>query len=230
MKKLLSYADILVAVCGIGGAALRAWMLSDGTDSKGLYPAFHPGWVGLLMLTAAVFAFLWFVSRQEGPIHPGKPVFHGVGAFVAAAALAQFGFTRLESTLPIVQIAGVLCLAAGVSLALWGVATVQGRKPYALSHALPCLAFALLMFLEARGASRTTELSRYVLQLAAYAATAIAFYQQWGMDVKAGDGSKCLFWRLCALYLCLIAAPGENPLLFSGVAIYHLLGNRNVGE
>lgn len=226
MKKLLSYADCLVAVCGMLGAGLRQWMLSSGPDEKGLYPAGHPGWILLLILTAAVLAGIWMMSRKGLSIAARPPIFSAVGAFAGAAGLVSFGIGQLGDTAPILKIAGLLGICAAAILAFYGISVLLDKKPFSLTHLLPCLTFALLMFVQARGASREPELSRYILQLAAVAASAIAFYQQFGFDVAMGNEKANLFWRLCALYLCLIAAPGSYALLFTGTALYHLLCHR----
>lgn len=225
MKKLLSYADCLVAVCGILGAGLRQWMLAAGPDNKGLYPTNHPGWIWLLILTAVVLAGIWVMSRKGIDIPARPPVFNAVGAFCGAAGFAWFGFTQLNETL-LMKISGLLGLCAAAVLVVYGISLLRGKEPLSLTHLLPCLVFAVLMFAQARSASREPELSRYMIQLGAFVAAAIAFYQQWGFDVDAGDEKKCLFWRLFALYLCLIAAPGSYTLLFTGAALYFLLGHR----
>lgn len=227
MKKILSYADICVAIAGIGGAALRQWMLSGGTDDHGLYPASHPGWIGLLILGAVVLGFSVYISRQDSPIPARHPLFHTVGAFIAAVGLGFFGVTHLSGITLIAKMAAVLSIISAIALALWGAFRLPGKAAPGWSHALPCLTFALFMLLEAQTASHTSQLSRYILQLAAFGAGSIAFYQQWGFDVQQGSEKACLFWRLTALYFCLVAIPGANGLLFGCCAVYFLEGHRN---
>ena len=60
MKKLYPYFNFIVAGFGIAGALLRMWLLSAGTDARGLYPANHPGWIGYLIL----------IGREDFGIEP----------------------------------------------------------------------------------------------------------------------------------------------------------------
>ena len=229
MKKLYPYADCLVALCGLGGALLRQQMLSGGVDEKGLNPA-SAAWSALLVLTALVLVGIWLLSHKNVP-QPKRPAaFQAVGALCAAAGLLHFGISQLSSTLPAMKIAAILALGGGVSMAVFAVFLLLGKKGWSLTHLIPCVVFALLLFLEALDASREAEFSRYILQLLAFAAAAVSFFWQLGFDVGSGNGKKAQFWRLAALYLCLIAAPGSYALLFTATALYQLLGCRVSGE
>lgn len=224
MKKLSLYAPIAVTLCGLLGAMLRNMVLSSGPDGKGLYPAGHPCWILLLILTAAVLAGIWLLTKfvpSETRSHP--PVFTAVGAFAAAVGMAHFGLTQLGSTVTKIACLAALCGAA--AMLLLGVFTLLGKKGPGIFHLFPTFFSALLMFVFAQSYSREPELSRFCLQLGALAFSTLAFFQKWGWETGLKDEKKTRFWTLSALYLCLIAAPGSYSLLFSGMALYHLLGN-----
>ena len=61
MKKLLRYADAIVLLCGTLGMLLQFWILTAGTDEKGLFPSFHPGWICSWILAAAVLVLVWLM-------------------------------------------------------------------------------------------------------------------------------------------------------------------------
>ena len=68
------------------------------------------------------------------------------------------------------------------------------------------------------------ELLRFLPQLFAVAASALAAYQLWGFSVGMGNRQKSLFWSWCAAYFCLAAAPG-NHIVFITLGLWHLLSH-----
>ena len=64
MKKYLRYADVLVLFTGALGLFLRLIIAMGGTDEKGLYPKNHPAWVILCILSIAVIAAVYLLTRQ----------------------------------------------------------------------------------------------------------------------------------------------------------------------
>lgn len=245
MKKHLKYSTLFAATAGVLGALLRRWLLSAGTDANGLYPAFHPGWIGYLVLTLAAMAALWLATREPGEdptwnrnfphglpdssvpnfyLHFSKVAFTAAGYALAAVGIGLYSRSLLPSSgrLEIaVCWSGFLCAAA---LLLLSVQIILGKAPASLAHLLPCVYFALLLFLMGKQFSDEPELMRFLPQVAAIAASALACYQLWGFAVGSGSRKNSLFWSMSALYLCLAAAPG-NHVLYIGLALWHLMSH-----
>lgn len=242
MKKPLNYSAFFTAGTGILGALLRQWHLSAGVDHQGLYPAAHPGWIGYLVLTAATLAALWLATREPGedptwkrnfPHHlsgDNTPRFYldfAKAAFRASGyALAAVGIgVYMHSLLPgsgmlytAVYWGGWVCAAA---LLLLSVQLFSGKPPVAMAHLIICVYFAILLFTTGRQFSGEPELVRFLPQLFALAASALAAYQLWGFAVGCGNRRKSLFWSLSAAFLCLAAAPGAH-VMYAALGLWHL--------
>ncbi len=229
MKKLYPYADYLVAAAGVAGAALRHWLLSAGTDGRGLYPAAHPGWVLYLVLTGAVLVLIWFLTRQPGKNPHWQPNFPqgilpGLGLAAAGCGIALYSISRL-GTLGLLNTAA--CWAgffAAAALLLLGWQRFRGQAGVSMAYLVPCLFLALLLFCMGKDFRAEPEILRYLPQLLAVSASALACYQLWGFGVDLGSREKSLFWSFAAAYLCLAAAPGQS-VLYVGLALWHLLGH-----
>ena len=66
MKKFLRYSHLLTLLCGILGMLLMVWLRAGGPDEKGLYPARHPAWTLLGILTAVIGSpfFIFLITRR----------------------------------------------------------------------------------------------------------------------------------------------------------------------
>lgn len=208
MKKYLP--QLLCCGAGVLGGRLLDWALAAGVDEKGLYPAGHPGWVGYLILTAAVAVLFYLLSRRAQAEPPPReaPVATLLGAAGFLLALIAPGSLPLR-------------LAAALSAAALAVQVIhrrQGKTLIAELCVLPCLYFALQLFLLAREYSGETELIRFLPQALAAAAAAIAAFRLWGQCIGMTEPRGARFWRLCAGYLCIAAVPGSHV----GVALLAL--------
>ena len=232
MKKYLQYANYFVAATGVMGAFLLKSLLRAGTDHKGIYPSAHPSWIGYLLLSAATIAILWLATRGEEndptwqrnhPKTPLQKVLFSAGYVLCAAAIGLYG----KNIQPITLLDKAAYWGSFTALAALAVLAVQyfaGKTPTAFLHLIPCLYMAVLLFLLSKANSAETELLRFLPQMFALAASALASYQLWGFAVGCGDREKSLFWSLSACHLCLAAAGGGN-VLFTGLALWHLLSH-----
>ena len=232
MKKYLQYANYFVVASGVMGAFLLKNLLRAGEDAQGLYPAAHSGWIGYLALTVATLAILWFVTRKPEidptwqrnyPKNTAQRVFCCAGYALAAAGVGIYGRSVIPSTL-FAQLSywgSFVCMAALLVLAVQHFA---GKAPFALLHPVIFLYFVLQMFLRGRANASEPEFLRYLPQMFALGASALAGYQLWGFAVDCGNREKSLFWSLSACYLCLAAAAYE-PALFAGLGLWHLLSH-----
>ena len=231
MKKLLPFAPFLAAGAGVAGALLRRWMLTAGTDLKGLYPAAHPGWIGYLVLTAAAILAFWLLTRS--PEDAPKPLDNFYLAFSSKALtaavhlLAAIGIalhaTRGSGLLQTVTY--FLALACAGGLTVLGLQIFSGKAPTGTVYLLPCVFFAMQLFVLGRQCGDETQLSLFMPQSLAIAASSLAGYRLWGAAIGCDDRRKRLFWSLTAGFLCLAAAPGAH-VMYAAVGLWHLAGYR----
>ena len=230
MKKIHPFTTYIIAAAGTLSALLRAWLLSAGTDRKGLYPAAHIGWIGYVVLSLAVLAGAFFLSRtfesESGwqRNFPRPHIFRSAGYAIAASGVLLYGLT-LSTGADLIQTAlywgSFLC---GAALLMLAAQIFCGKTPSALAYPVICLYFALLLFTFGKDFGAEPEMLRFLPQLFAVAASALAAYQLWGFSVQMGNRQKSLFWSWCAAYFCLAAAPG-NHMVFIALGLWHLLSH-----
>lgn len=249
MKKYLNY---IAAAAGIAGALLHRWTLSVGTDANGLYPTAHPGWIGYLLVMAAATAVLFLLTRdcgkngswnanfprfptQDAPNSPryffdvAKFFFSGAGYALAALGILLSCKDMTPGTDLLQAIAywgGLLC---GIVMLILCAQFCAGKTPTALLHLLPCLYFALQLFLVGKASSNETQLLRILPQVLAFAFSALASYELAGFSVGIGNRCRSLFWSLCAAVFCFAAVPGGNRF-FLALGLWHLLSHCRLTE
>ena len=252
MKKYLPYANYLAVAAGLAGALLRWWTLSAGPDSKGLYPAAHPGWIGYLLVMAAAAAVLFLMTRDCGKNgswtanfprfpaqdRPNDPRYYldvskffscgtgyalaGLGILLSCKDLASSA-DRLHT---VVSWGGFLC---GIVMLFLCMQFCTGKTPTALLHLLPCLYFALQLFLAAKLGSTETQLLLFLPQVLALGCSALAGYELAGFGLGIGNRRKSLFWSLSAAALCFAAVPGGNRF-FVLLGLWHLMSHCRLTE
>lgn len=233
MKKYLPFADYLAAGAGILAALLRQWLLVTGVDSKGLYPAAHPGWIGYLLVMAAAIAILFLLTRTcgqrtgwENNFPTGS--FPILGQMAAACGIAIYCLPLLQGN-RMELICGISGLFAAGALLVLSWQRFQQKPPFAPAYLLPCLFFALHLFLLGKQYRTETQLLCFLPQFLAYAASALASYEQMGFAAEAGNRRKSLFLSLSAAALCFAAAPGTH-WMYAAVGLWHLLGHCTLTE
>lgn len=219
MKKYLRYADVLVLFTGALGLLLRLILVMGGTDEKGLYPRHHAAWIILCILSVAVIAALWLLTRQVGADQRYKKNFPASIPGAVCSGLAAVGIAFTSFDLFEAELLNVLGFLAGIAsmagLLLAAYCRFAGKKPHFLCHAAPAVFFALRLFLLGKDLGAEPEVNRYLFEMLASLAMVPACYQLWGFDVGLGKRDSCLFWSLTAAFLCIIAIVGvENWLLY----------------
>ncbi len=232
MKKYLPFANYLAAGAGIVASLLYKWALSVGPDSKGLYPAAHPGWIGYLLIIVAVTAAIFCLTRSCGA-HPGwAGNFAGGPLPILGHAAAACGI--LIYSLPLLQndriglFCGVLGLCSAGALGAMAIALLRKKNPPTLLFLLPCLFFALLLVLFGKQYGSETQLVRYLPQFLAFSASSLACYELAGFGAEAGNRKKSLFWSLTATALCFAAA--SSQWFFAALGLWHLLSHCLLAE
>ncbi len=215
MKKLFPHIHLLTLFLACAGAMLRLIFLLMGTDDRGLYPAGHPLFWAVCLLTLATVAFLGYMSRMTDrkrwyrgsyPVSlPGC-----LGCLAAAAGIACTNISLIRSADRIEMLTGLLGLACAVMLVLWGFDRQAGKKPAPYIGAIPCLFFALRVFYLGKTMGTDPEMVRYIFEFLGALALLPASYYLWGFHINLGNRNKSVFWSLTALYLCICAAPGSS--------------------
>lgn len=233
MKKYLPYANYLAAGAGVAAALLYKWALSAGTDDKGLYPAAHPGWIGYLVVMVAAIVLFFLMTRSCGKNGSWNANFPGgilpvLGQLAAACALVLYGIPRLAPGEVMHFASGMLALGSAVALAAVSIRQLQQKSVPSSLFALPCLFFALQLFLLGKQYGTETQLLGYLPQFAACAASSLASYELIGFGVEDGNREKSLFWSLTAAALCFAAM--SSQWMFAALGLWHLLGHCSLAE
>ena len=228
MKKYLPFANLFALGTGALGMLLMLILRLGGTDEKGLFPASHPAWVLLCILTPIVLACLWVLTRFVGTNRSYRSNFPKsipatLGCVLAAIGLLSGGIDTLAGKSALHIITGVLGIA-GAPAMLWAAwCRYCGRKNPFPSHVLPCFYFALQLFLMGQTLGAEPEVCRYLFRFLAVLSMLPACYWMWGFDVNMGNRPSCLFWCLAAGYCNLVAAANAGQwLLHAGMALWAL--------
>lgn len=228
MKKYLRYSNVIALGSGVVGMALSAWLFSAGTDEKGLYPAKHPAWILLGILTAAVVILFWLLSRQTGTNRSYRQNFPAslpaaCGFVAAAVGLLAGSFGALGSGKMLGLIAGAVGILGSMPLLWAAVCRWKGHRCKLAVHVLPCFFFALQLFVLGQEFGSEPETCRYLYRFWALVSMVPACYWLWSFDVNLGRRPDCIFWCLVAGYCNLVAVVGsDHKLLHIGMAVWML--------
>lgn len=231
MKKYLrpKYLPILVPAAGLIGMLLRWWTIGSGPDKEGLYAPQPLAWTLLWIVTVLTLAAVVVLSAKLKK--PGKysdnfpaslPGAIGTGLAALGVGLCRqvFPISTANLLTTITNILGVITFAM---LVLSALNRYQGKKPPFFVHAVPCVFFALRIFLLARVWSNASQVSVFLFPFLASICVMLASYQRACFDVNLGKRRASLFWSLSGVYFCLLALPGsDEPLFYIGMAAWLL--------
>lgn len=224
MKKYLRYADFMILLLGIGGLLLRLVHMLGGTDGRDLYPADHPAWIGLWVLTALVAVGIFLLTRHAEPAAeyqrnytasiPGAIGCALAAVGVAKATIGSYGTEALD------LVCTLLGIGAAAGLVQAALARFRGQKPHYAGFLLLCAFWAGRAFLLGKQLGAEPELCRYLPEMLLCLAMIPACYQMWGFVADMGDRKKGLFWGLLAMYLCLVGVYSQDWLLHLTSAVW----------
>lgn len=228
MRKYLRYANLFVLAAGSLGILLMSWLFSGGTDERGLYPANHPAWILLGILTVAVLAAIWLVVRQAGTGRGYRQNFPAsipaaLGYVAAGIGLISGGIHALEAGKALGTVTGILGIVGGIPMFWAAVCRFRGQRSKLPVHIAPCFFFALQLFVLGQEFGSEPEMCRYLYRFWAAAATVPACYWLWSFDVNLGKRRSCLFWCLAAGYCHLAAGMGSGQWLLHGCMAFWML-------
>lgn len=228
MKKFLRYANLIALLAGGLGMLLMVWLRSGGPDERGLYPARHPAWTIVLLLTLAMPVLFWLLSRTAGNSNTYKVNFPtswlaSIGYALAGSSMLVTSLSFLGNGQPLDTLTGFAGILGGILL-LGGIYTrFTGRTLPISLHGVACVFFALELFRMGQTLGAEPEMCRYLFSFLAILSALPACYWLWSFDVDMGNRIKCLFWCLAAGYSNLVAIIGnEHWLLNLGIALWML--------
>jgi hypothetical protein len=230
MKKYLhpKFLPILVPVAGLLGLLLRLWIILPGPDPEGLYAPQPFAWTLLWIVTILTLAAVVVMSARLKV--PGKYTDNFPASVPGAigSALAALGIILSKQVFPIGSdllstLTSILGIISAAVLVLAALNRYQGKKSSFLLHAIPCLFFALRIFMLCRVWSSETQTGVFLFQFFASICVMLASYQLACFDVNLGKRRSSLFWSLSGVYFCLLALPGSNePLFYAAMALWLL--------
>lgn len=233
MKKTVysNYLPIVASLMGVVGFLLRLWTLGKGPDAEGLYEPNNVAWALLWIVTAALPVAVILMTRPLG--EPGKYTdnfpaspFSAVGCLFGMVGVLSVGIRKLSNDETLITfLAGVLGVVAAVMLAVVAFCRLRGTRPSFFCHVAVCLFFAMEVFDQCRAWSNQPQLSVFVFPFLALICIMLAVYQLCAFDVELGNRRQSLLWSLSAVYLCLVALPGGENVVFFGCMAVWLLTN-----
>lgn len=198
---------LLTLSAGVCGMMLRVVLFANGMDEKGLLISGHWAGTGLWILTAAMVAMLFLLSRTiQGPkrylnAHPAS--FSAcLGAVLAAFAIARTTVSELHTQpLPIT----LLGLVAAVCLLVIAFCRIQPSRPNFLLHCVLCVFFAARMISQYRNWNSDPQVLDYAFYLGAHIALMLTAYQHAAFDAGFGNHRSAWCFGLLAAYLCFVS-------------------------
>lgn len=197
---------LTLAASGLG-LMLHVVLLATGIDEKGLLISEHWAGRGLWILTAAMVAIVFLLTRpirgsaRYRDAHPAS-VIAGIGAMVAAGTVAYTAFG--EFAMQSITITA-LSLATAICLAVIGICRIIHSQPNFLLHAVVSVYFAIRMVTQYQNWNSDPQVLDYAFYLGAYILLMLSAYQHATFD--AGMGSHRDLWctGLLAAFLCFVS-------------------------
>ena len=233
MKKFFQpkFLPLFVAAAAALGLLLRVLNVGFALEKDGLYESRPFPWVLLWIVTILTLAVIFILSSRLK--NPGKyfdnfpkSIPGAVGCAAAALASLLSGLTCLMASTSLVSVlTGLFGILCAVALAVTAVCRFAGKKPHFLTHAIPCLYFALRVFDCCRIWSNETQTGVFLFQFLASVCIMLAAYQLCCFDVNLGNRKSSLFWSLSAAYFCVLTVPMGEDLLFYVCMMLWLMTN-----
>lgn len=229
MKQFLNAKKLPLAVLllSILGFALRMGLYAYGVDEKGLIVKNHSMELALTavtVLTAALIALA--VRKLEGSEAYGDN-FHAsfpgaLGHILAAAGVA---LTVLLNEAPMVGTVGQLWRMLGlvsVPMLVWaGFSRTQGKRPFVLTHVVPCVFFAFHLVCHYQVWCSDPQLQNYGAAFLGTIALMLMSYHLAAFDAGCGHRRMLLALGLLAMYLCIVTMASTTYLyLYLGGAVW----------
>lgn len=219
-----------IPAAGLLGIGLRAWLLADGLDKKGLLITGHPAAALIWILTALVLAILVIsclplvqaskYSFNYPASYPGA-----IGEALAAFGILAAGIQTLSGTVDgvtlVCLILGFLAVPA-LGYSAW--CRLKGTKVPTILHCIVCLFWMMRLVYQYRIWSPDPQLQDYCFQLLATVFLMLSSFHRAAFDADMGQRRMSAIFQLSAVYFCMISIPGcKDWLLYLCCGIWNAL-------
>lgn len=218
MKNPVKADTLKYLILGSGGLGLvlRVLLYATGIDGRGLLVKGHWASVASCVLTVAVLAVCFLVTRafcETASCRAAYPASAAaaIGAFAAMIGIGMITVTEFaEFSSRLHLIVWVLGLVSAFSMGCIGSCRLTGKKPSFLLYTAICLYFALRMVSRYQRWSADPQLHDYCFYLMAYVALMLTAYQHAAFHADMGNHRALWFCSLMAVYFCCVSLK-ESP-------------------
>lgn len=233
MKKFINpnLLTLIVPFLGIVGFLLRLWTIGPGPDADGLYPPQTLAWVLLAVVSVLTLAVILLGSlnlTKTGSYEHSYPksLLGAIGCILGAAGIFICAFKSMDPTNQVLDnITVVLGFLSGACMLATAYFRFTGKKCPFIFHTIVSVYLAIRAFNRCRLWSNEPQIGIFLFGFLASLSLMLAMYQRATFDVDLGKRSKSLFWSLMSVYLCLVALPGDQEMLFYGGMALWLMTN-----
>ncbi len=220
--KHLSKLPVLTASCaglGLVSLCVRQWLLSSGTDKKGLLTAGHPGTILSLLLLVACVCVLCLALRQRqvyrfrnSPLSIASMVIFAIGYFCAAWKLLASRGQALS------VIAGILGILSAVCALFLAFALYRKLRLHPLVYCPFVLFFMFFLVCRYQQWSGEPELQRYLFQMLSVVSLMLSAYHRAALEADKKGARIYLLASRAAVFFCIAAIPGSAYGILYGCA------------
>ena len=220
------YIPLLAIGGGALGFLLQLWLLTTGTDRKGLLLTTHPANTFLFLLTVCVLAVLYLCLR---PL-TGTPTYKRLFKHSKVAAVGCWGcaagslITELGALTSMTSGLALLCLLSGLAAAacfvLLGLCRLRGARPNLYLQGCVTVYLMFQLISQYRVWNSEPQLSVYGFQLFASVCLMLRAYHGATLDARCGSRRWYVFFNYGALFFSFPALCGSQWLFYLAMILW----------
>lgn len=211
--KHLSKLPVLTTLCaslGLVCLIVRQWLLSTGSDSKGLLIAGHPGIFLSWLFLAAVVCLLRFSLRQRQIYHFSPTVLSAVSMLLFVIGYSVSAFQLLSTRAQTLSvIAGILAILSALCSLLLAFAMYRKLRLHPLVYCPSALFLMFFLVCRYQQWSGEPELQRYLFQMLSVVSLMFTAYHRAALEADRKGARPYLLLSRAAIFFCIAAIPGS---------------------
>lgn len=211
--KPLSKLPVLTALCaGLGLACMcaRQWLLSAGTDQKGLLIPRHPGQLLCWLFFAAVICILCFSLKERQVYHFSPTALSAVSMICFAVGYGITAWQLLSSRAQVLStLAGVLAGISALCSLLLAFAIYRKLRLHPFVYCLPVLFLLLFLVCRYQQWSSEPELMRFLFQMLSVVGLMLTAYHRAALEADKKGIRPYLLVSRGTVFCCIAAIPGS---------------------